>query len=187
MIIMGLDPGLTRCGVGVVQVESRRQILFRSVTVLTSNPDLNLAQRLGIIGHELETLLDDHKPDALSLERVFSQQNVSTVMGVAQISGVALYLAAARGIPVTLYTPSQVKAAVTGYGAADKRQVTSMVTKILRLEEAPKPADAADALALAITHAWNGVSVTRSADPDSGGLTPAQLAWHAAERKARRS
>ena len=103
-------------------------------------------------------------------------------MGIAQISGVALHLAAERGIAVGLHTPSEVKAAITGYGAADKAQVTTMVTRVLGLATPPKPADAADALALAICHAWRGAPAAAA----DGPLTPAQRAWRDAERTTRR-
>ena len=155
-----------------------------------------LEQRLLLISRGIAELLDRHKPQFVAIERVFAQQNVSTVMGVAQISGVALVLAAERGIPVTLHTPSEVKAAITGFGGAEKKQVGTMVARILRLSEIPKPADAADALALAICHAWRTgaaggtlpTDVARAAgiEPGAGAatLTPAQQAWRAAERSA---
>ena len=132
----------------------------------------------------LERFLDEYQPTAVSLERVFAQQNVRTVMGVAQASGVALLLSARRGLVVGLYTPTEVKAALTGYGAADKKQLGTMVAKVLRLDAIPKPADASDALALAICHGWRGAPALSSA---SGALTPAQQAWRAAERSAGRT
>ncbi|HET8795679.1 MAG TPA: crossover junction endodeoxyribonuclease RuvC, partial [Arthrobacter sp.] len=128
--------------------------------------------------------LDTHKPQIVAVERVFSQLNVSTVMGTAQASGVVIAAAARRGIPVALHTPTEVKAAVTGHGSADKASVTKMVTKILRLTDPPRPADAADALALAITHAWR--SGPNSAGAGRGAsMTAAQKAWADAESKAR--
>jgi crossover junction endodeoxyribonuclease RuvC len=126
--------------------------------------------------------MDEHRPEAFALERVFAQQNVPSVMGVAQISGIAMLLAAERSLPVGLHTPSEVKAAVTGYGNADKRQVTTMVARLLGLEELPKPADAADALAIAICHAWRRTGPAAA----SGPLTPAQQAWQKAEAASRR-
>lgn len=132
----------------------------------------------------------------MAIERVFAQHNLSTVMGVAQVSGVALHAAAKRGLPVALHTPSEVKAAVTGYGSADKKQVQAMVARILGLAEVPKPADAADALAIAICHAWRGGPApaprvggggATQASAGAAAQTPAQAAWLAAERSARAS
>lgn len=204
MRIIGIDPGLTRCGVGVVSVSSRRQVTFEHVEVVTSPATMPLPERLRTLGEAIEKILDGNRPDALAIERVFAQQNLPSVMGVAQISGVVMFLAAQRGIPVTLYTPSEVKAQVTGYGNADKSQVTNMVTRLLKLDAPPKPADAADALALAITHAWQvgrgGAALLpagsgRAATPAAaiagkirlaavpGGETPAQRAWREAERR----
>lgn len=186
MLILGLDPGLTRCGVGVVELVHPKSLVFKAVTVLRSDASEELPERLRGIGSALSMILDEHEPDVISLERVFAQHNLSTVMGTAQISGVVMYLAAQRGIPVCMYTPSEVKAAVTGYGSADKQQVTSMVTKILRLDAPPKPADAADALALAIAHGWRAMQSGASRQSGEGEKTPAQLAWLAAERRSKR-
>jgi crossover junction endodeoxyribonuclease RuvC len=187
--VLGIDPGLTRCGVGVVDVSGNRSARLVDVTVLRSAPELSLEKRLLLISDGIEEMLDRHKPAFVAIERVFAQNNVSTVMGTAQISGVALVLAARRGLTVTLHTPSEVKAAITGYGSADKKQVGAMVARVLGLAEVPKPADAADALALAICHAWRtgaaGGSLpveTPSLGAGAGTLTPAQKAWRAAER-----
>jgi len=186
--VLGIDPGLTRCGVGVVDVAPNRTATLVDVTVLRSSPELPLEQRLLLLSRGLEEMMDRHKPAFVAIERVFAQHNVRTVMGTAQISGVALLLAAQRGLTVTLHTPSEVKAAITGYGSADKAQVGAMVARVLGLSEVPKPADAADALALAICHAWRtGASggTLPTADGLAGGaLTPAQAAWRAAERGA---
>ncbi|TFB92062.1 MULTISPECIES: crossover junction endodeoxyribonuclease RuvC [Cryobacterium] len=186
--VLGIDPGLTRCGVGVVDVAGNRTATLVDVTVLRSAPDLPLEQRLLLISRGLEEMLDRHKPAFVAIERVFAQNNVRTVMGTAQISGVALLLAAQRGLPVTLHTPSEVKAAITGYGSADKAQVGAMVARVLGLTEVPKPADAADALALAICHAWrtgiSGGTLPAAPGGPAGSLTPAQRAWRAAERSS---
>ncbi len=123
--------------------------------------DLDVAKRLVRIEAEIEEWIATHKPDAVAVERVFAQHNVRTVMGTAQASGVAMVVAARHGLPVALHTPSEVKAAVTGSGRADKDQVTTMVTRILKLAERPTPADAADALALAICHVWRGGVTSR--------------------------
>ena len=188
--VLGIDPGLTRCGVGVVDVAGNRSATLVDVATLKSAPDLPLEERLLLLSRGIEDMLDRHRPQFVAIERVFAQHNVRTVMGTAQISGVALLLAAQRGLTVTLHTPSEVKAAITGYGSADKKQVGTMVARILGLTEIPKPADSADALALAICHAWRtgaagGTLPTKASIAESGpaaALTPAQKAWRAAER-----
>lgn len=181
--VLGIDPGLTRCGVGVVEVDAHRRATLVDVQVIRTAPDLALELRLLALGRGIDALIDQHRPDAMAIERVFAQQNVRSVMGVAQVSGLALRAAAEREIPVTLHTPSEVKAAVTGYGSADKKQVGAMVARLLGLAEAPRPADAADALALAICHAWRGAPAAARAS--SGSLTPAQRAWRDAEKSVR--
>jgi len=178
--VLGVDPGLTRCGVGVVDVARDRSATLVHVGVVRSDPDLPIEQRLAAIARGLRAVLDEHRPDVVAVERVFAQHNRSTVMGTAQASGIALLLAGERGLPAETHTPSEVKAAVTGYGNADKRQVQTMVARVLRLDELPKPADAADALALALCHAWRAGGPVA---PSAGGvLTPAQRAWRDAER-----
>ncbi|MCF3140395.1 MULTISPECIES: crossover junction endodeoxyribonuclease RuvC [Micrococcaceae] len=186
--VLGVDPGLTRCGIGVVDIEQNRRATMVAVGVVGTSAELTLDKRLLVIAQAIDEWLDLHKPDVVAVERVFSQMNVSTVMGVAQASGVVIAAAARRGIPVALHTPSEVKAAVTGSGTANKDAVTKLVTKILRLNAPPKPADAADALALALTHAWRAGSGMGSAGGSGKGtLTPAQKAWADAEAKARRA
>jgi len=182
--VLGVDPGLTRCGVGVVEVEHGRRPRFVAVDVVRTAPDEPLERRLLAIGRGVEALVDEHRPDAVALERVFAQANVRSVMGVAQVSGLVLRAAAERDLPVALHTPSEVKAAVTGYGAADKAQVGAMVARLLGLAEVPRPADAADALALAICHAWRRGAPTAT-DASGSGLTPAQRAWRDAEKSVR--
>ncbi|MFC8450535.1 crossover junction endodeoxyribonuclease RuvC [Kitasatospora sp. NPDC057223] len=163
MRVLGVDPGLTRCGVGVVDGEPGRPLRMAGVGVVRTPADAEIGPRLLLIEQGLEAWLDEHRPDMVAVERVFAQHNVRTVMGTAQASAVAMLCATRRGIPVTLHTPSEVKAAVTGSGRADKAQVTSMVTRLLRLDAPPKPADAADALALAICHIWRGAAAGRIA------------------------
>ncbi|WP_120520100.1 crossover junction endodeoxyribonuclease RuvC [Arthrobacter celericrescens] len=186
--VLGVDPGLTRCGIGVVDVERNRRATMVAVGVVGTSPDETLDRRLLVIAEAIDEWLDLHKPDVMAVERVFSQLNVSTVMGVAQASGVVIAAAARRGIPVALHTPSEVKAAVTGSGGANKDAVTKLITKILRLDAPPRPADAADALALAVTHAWRAGSgaAVATTGPGRSALTPAQRAWAEAEAKARR-
>jgi crossover junction endodeoxyribonuclease RuvC len=161
MRVLGIDPGLTRCGVGVVDGGIGKALTLVEVGVVRTTPELPIEDRLLLISRGIDTWIDATSPDAIAVERVFSQANVKTVMGTAQVSGLALVAAATRGIPVTMHTPSEVKAAVTGSGRADKAQVGAMVTRLLRLEVAPKPADAADALALAICHIWRGPATNR--------------------------
>jgi len=154
--VLGVDPGLTRCGVGVVDGAPGRALTLVRYGVIRTSADADIAARLLAIEVELEAWLDACRPDAVAVERVFSQQNVRTVMGTAQAGAIAIACAARRGLPVALHTPSEVKAAVTGSGRAGKEQVTTMVTKLLRIADPPRPADAADALALAICHLWRG-------------------------------
>src|SRR5690242_5493562 len=161
MRVLGIDPGLTRCGFGVVEGEVGRPLRMVAVDVVRTPADEVTALRLCAIERAVDEWLDAHRPDVVAIERVFSQHNVRTVMGTAQASGVAMVVAARRGLPVALHTPSEVKAAVSGSGRADKAQVGAMVTRLLRLDAAPKPADAADALALAICHIWRGGAQSR--------------------------
>lgn len=174
MRVLGVDPGLTRCGVGVVDGAPGRPLRMIGVGVVRTPADAEIGPRLLQIEQGLEQWLDEYRPDLVAVERVFAQHNVRTVMGTAQASAVAMLCATRRGIPVTLHTPSEVKAAVTGSGRADKAQVTAMVQRLLRLDAPPKPADAADALALAICHIWRGgaqgrIAAALAAAPRSAG------------------
>lgn len=189
MRVLGVDPGLTRCGLGVVDSRPGRRVGLVAVGVALSPAGDEVAARLDRIGTEVERWLDEHRPDAVAVERVFAQHNLRTVMGTAQVSGVIMVAARRRNLPVALHTPSEVKAAVTGSGRAPKAQVQQMVARILGLPEVPTPADAADALALAICHLWRpgGQSLAVGASAASAsGLTPAQRAWAEAETTARR-
>ncbi|MFR9798900.1 crossover junction endodeoxyribonuclease RuvC [Streptomyces sp. MS06] len=161
MRVLGVDPGLTRCGIGVVEGVAGRPLSMIGVGVVRTPADIDLSRRLLAVEQGIEGWLDEHRPEFVAVERVFSQHNVRTVMGTAQASAVAMLCAARRGIPVALHTPSEVKAAVTGTGRADKAQVGAMVTRLLRLDAPPKPADAADALALAICHIWRAPAQNR--------------------------
>lgn len=151
--------------------------------VVRSSPEAPIEQRLATIAAGIRAVLAEHGPDVVAVERVFAQQNRSTVMGTAQASGIALLLAAEHGLPAATHTPSEVKAAITGYGNAEKLQVQTMVARVLRLDALPQPADAADALALALCHAWRRGAAPVGAD---AALTPAQRAWAAAEKATRR-
>jgi crossover junction endodeoxyribonuclease RuvC len=161
--VLGVDPGLTRCGVGVVEGRPGRPCVLVAVDVVRTDPQADLPTRLMHLDRELTALIAAYRPEQVAVERVFSQHNVRTVMGTAQAGAVALLAAARAGLPVGMYTPSEVKAAVTGSGQADKAQMTAMVTRLLRLDVAPRPADAADALALAICHVWRGGAKQRLA------------------------
>ncbi|HEV7741652.1 MAG TPA: crossover junction endodeoxyribonuclease RuvC [Pseudolysinimonas sp.] len=192
MRVLGIDPGLTRCGIGVVDVAPDRRATLVYVGVVQTPPGLDLGERLLAVSTGIRAILTEYRPTAMAVERVFAQHNLRTVMGTAQASGIALALGAEHGLTVGLHTPSEVKAAITGYGSAQKAQVGAMVARVLGLDAVPKPADAADALALAICHAWRGGSGrgfdTRSAAPSAtqpAGLTKAQAAWAAAERVSR--
>lgn len=167
MRVLGVDPGLTRCGLGVVDGGSGRTVTCVAVDVVRTPVEADLANRLLLVADGVEQWLDRYSPDVVAVERVFSQYNVRTAMGTAQAGGVVALSAARRGLPVVFHTPSEVKAAVTGSGRADKAQVTTMVTRLLRLAEAPKPADAADALALAICHLWRAPMRDRLAEAKS--------------------
>ncbi|MFT4052328.1 MAG: crossover junction endodeoxyribonuclease RuvC [Microbacterium sp.] len=207
--VLGIDPGLTRCGVGVVDVARDRSARLVHVGVVRSSAAQPVSERLAAIAAGLRAVIAEHGPAVVAVERVFAQQNRHTVMGTAQASGVALLVAAEHGLPAATHTPTEVKAAITGYGSAEKLQVQAMVARILRLDVLPQPADAADALAIALCHAWrrgvpsadgpsadgpsaDGPSADGpSAEGSSAGdpravLTPAQRAWADAERGARR-
>ncbi len=161
MRVLGVDPGLTRCGLAVVQGSLGRPLSAVAYDVVRTSAQDDLGSRLVAVERRLEEWIERYHPDAVAVERVFAQHNVRTVMGTAQVSGIAIVCAARRGIPVALHTPSEVKAAVTGSGRADKAQVTAMVTRVLNLDDAPTTADIADALALAMCHIWRGSAASR--------------------------
>jgi crossover junction endodeoxyribonuclease RuvC len=172
-LILGVDPGLTRCGFGLLRTEDQSAIAYG---MFQTKPLQEPRDRVGKIFQELEKLIEEHNPNLIALERVFAQANLRSVMGVAQISGALMAIAYSRNIPLQFFTPSEVKAAVTGNGRATKDQVGMMVQRLLKLEELPKPADVADALAVAITASKRGVGVG----------TPAQSAWVKAAKAANR-
>ena len=182
MRILGVDPGLTRCGVGIIDANADRSVSLVSVTVLTTDKDFELPQRLLQLRSELAALIEEFKPERIAVERVFAQHNLRTVMGTAQASAVAFVEAAERGIPVDMHTPSEVKASVTGTGRANKVQVATMVGRLLTLPEGKLLPDATDALALAICNVWRGGAGTAP----KGALTPAQQRWRDAERQAKK-
>ena len=161
MRVLGIDPGLTRCGLGVVDRKGSQILSMIEVGVIRTTVDAPLEMRLLELETQILEWITRVKPDVIAVERVFSQLNVRTAMATGQAAGVALLLAAKAGIPVAMHTPSEVKAAVTGSGRADKKQVAMMVQKLLRLDSIPKPVDSTDALALAICHHWRGVGDTK--------------------------
>jgi len=187
MRVLGVDPGLTRCGLGVVEGGGGRSVHAVAVDVVRTPPDAAVADRLGAVADAVEAWIAEHRPDVVAVERVFAQHNVRTVMGTAQVGGVVALVAGRAGLPVAFHTPSEVKAAVTGSGRAGKEQVTAMVTRVLSLGAAPRPADAADALALAICHCWRAPMLARMAEAEARA---AEVAKHhrarlAAARRAR--
>src|SRR6201987_1562847 len=167
--VLGVDPGLTRCGLGVVEGVPGRPPSLVATGVVRTDADQDIAGRLLAIEEEIERWLTQYRPDTVAVERVFSQQNVRTVMGTAQAGAVATSGAPRRGLPVAMHTPSEVKAAVTGNGRADKDQVTTMVMRLLRMPDRPRPPDAADALALAICHLWRTPAIRARQPSTSGG------------------
>ncbi|MGV9182691.1 crossover junction endodeoxyribonuclease RuvC [Arcanobacterium canis] len=199
MIILGVDPGLTRCGLGVIEAEGGRRVKMLDVDVARTDPRGAPHRRLLTIFNSLEEKIACFSPDVVAYERVFAQENVRSVTGTAQVAGVVLLAAARAGVALGSHTPSEVKAAVTGNGRAQKLQVQQMVQRILGLPQLPRPKDAADALAIAICQAWRGgadhmVDTTRAQHGGAGmlpdnsgpGLTPAQKIWADAERLTRR-
>ncbi len=172
MRVLAVDPGLTRCGVGVVDGVPGRRLSLVEVGVIRTPSGDPTPKRLVAIEDELRRWFDRHRPEAVAIEQVFADTNVSTVVGTAQVTGVVMLLAERRGLPVATHTPTEVKAAVSGSGRADKAQVTAMVTRLLGLTTPPRPADAADALALAICHVWRGSVQTRLAEAAAAHGSP---------------
>ncbi|WP_182353547.1 crossover junction endodeoxyribonuclease RuvC [Flaviflexus huanghaiensis] len=198
MRILGIDPGLTRCGMGVIDAAGARRVAYVDVTVARSTAETAPHKRLEIIADEIDRMIALHHPDVIAVERMFAEDNVRSIISTAQVAGVAMLAASRASLPLALHSPSEVKAAVTGDGRAEKKAVQVMVQRILRLSAPPKPADAADALALAITHAWRGGAMSPTAQSaqhggaalprsDQEGLTAAQRAWAEAERGTRLS
>jgi crossover junction endodeoxyribonuclease RuvC len=183
VLVLGVDPGLTRCGVGLIRGAPGRAE-FVAADVIRTPPGLATAQRLLRLEAALEDWVERTRPDAVAVEQVFAQHNLLTVVGVAQAAGLALLVAARHGLSVATHTPSEVKAAITGSGRADKAQVGAMVSRILGLAAAPKPADAADAVARAICHAWRGAAAQRlAAAAGAGPARPRTWAEVAARRQ----
>jgi crossover junction endodeoxyribonuclease RuvC len=172
--VMGVDPGLTRCGLGVVEGGLGRPLRMIAVGVVRTPPSDDPATRLLTLQIEIDQWLARYEPDAVAVERVFAKANIKGIMGTAQASAVPMLAAARLGLPLAMHTPTEIKAAVTGNGRADKAQVTAMVTRILALDTPPKPADAADALALAICQVWRGGAQIRLQQAVASGRTRQQ-------------
>lgn len=184
MRILGVDPGLTRCGIAVIEY-SNGQFQLVYADTLRSDPKQPLADRIFSIGNLIEDVIEKHSPESIAIERVFAQANLRSVMGTAQISGVVLYLSRRYRLPISFHTPSEVKLGVTGSGRADKAQVGAMVQRLLRLEAPLKPADTADACAIAMTHAMRfGLAAGPETGSNSVPMTSAQKAWSEAIRKS---
>jgi len=164
MRVLGVDPGLTRCGVAVVEGAPGRTLVARHIGVLTTGADVEISRRLASLERGILALVMEFEPDVIAIERVFSQHNVRSAMGTAQAAAMALVVAGRLNLPVAMHTPTEVKAAVTGSGRAQKAQVAAMVVRLLKLESAPRPADAADAAAIAICQIWRGTAQRRIND-----------------------
>ena len=158
---MGIDPGLTRCGLSVVQAGRGRAVYPVAVGVARTPADAVLGKRLRELNTAVRDWIDEYQPDVVAMERLFERGEVATVIHTAHAVGVLMLAAADAGLEVFEYTPSQVKKAISGNGNANKKQMTTMITRILGLESPPKPADAADALAIAVTHCWRAPILLR--------------------------
>ena len=183
--VLGIDPGLSRCGYGAVRGTGAH---CEAVVcgVLRTDPSDELPVRLAALAAELETLVRDVRPSAIAVERVLFQVNVRTAMAVGQASGLLLAIAGREHIPVVQYSPNEVKLAVAGDGGAGKEEVQAMVTRLLRLREVPRPADAADALALALCHQWRApLRAAADGHEPAGGRLDAAIAAAVAREGAR--
>lgn len=161
MRVLGIDPGLTRCGVGIIEGDPGRTPSLLLADVVRTPAEMETGQRLASLERSLVQYLAEYRPDAIAVERVFARRDVSSIIGTAQASGVVLLVGTRAGLQVAQHTPTEVKASITGNGRADKAQVGQMVMRILKLDAAPKPADAADAVALAICHLWRAPAIAR--------------------------
>jgi crossover junction endodeoxyribonuclease RuvC len=156
MKILGIDPGTATTGFGLITKEGPKLTKI-DCGVISTSKDLDMPKRLSILFNDLKEIIQTHKPDVMSVEKLFFTNNITTAMTVSQARGIVLLVASQNNIPIAEYTPLQVKMSATGYGKATKKQVQEMVKKILKLNVIPKPDDAADALAIAICHSANVV------------------------------
>jgi len=188
MFVLGVDPGLSRCGYGLVRRSERGgRLTAVSAGVIETDPSGDLPERLLLVHQELRALLAEHCPDAVVVERVFFQVNARTAMSVGQVSGLALAAAAEAGCEVAQYTANEVKQALVGYGSATKAQVQAMVAKLLGLAVVPRPPDVADALALAVCH-LNSLGLRRAlAAVTSGTHATAVIGSGSTKRAAQRT
>lgn len=172
MFVLGIDPGLSRCGYGVVERAGRRP---RAVAagVLRTDPGLDVAHRLAALRADLHALVAEHQPDVVAIERVLFQVNVRTAIPVAQAAGIAMVEGVAAGAEVVEYSPNQVKQAVAGFGSADKDQIVRMVQTLLGIARPLRPVDAADAVALALCHLAHA-PMRRRVSAMGGGSRPAR-------------
>jgi crossover junction endodeoxyribonuclease RuvC len=173
VFVLGIDPGLSRCGYAVLRAGRRGRAEAVAMGVIRTQASLETPVRLAELQRELRLLLDEYGPVVVSVERIFFQNNARTAIGVAQASGLVLAEAASRGVPVAQYSPSAVKATVAGDGRADKVQMQTMVQMLLGLATRPRPADAADAAALALCHLAHDPNLRRTVPLGTVPLTGA--------------
>lgn len=155
MKILGIDPGIGICGFGLIETSSRTEAKALDFGVITTKVRAPLPSRLKELYESLQEVFDTTKPDAVSVEKLFFSKNITTGIAVAEARGLVLLVAEQKGLPVFEYTPNEIKKTLTGYGSAKKGQIQEMVRVHLKLKDKPRPDDAADALAAAITHALN--------------------------------
>jgi crossover junction endodeoxyribonuclease RuvC len=153
MIVLGIDPGLARLGYGVIEMTGNRAVHITHGCLTTTGDGKNTGARLSCLYDELKILFEKHNPDCAAIEKLFFSKNITSAMGVAEVRGIILLICEQEKVPVTEYTPNQVKQAITGSGRADKKQVQEMIKRLLHLQEVPKPDDAADGLSIALCHA----------------------------------
>ncbi|MCD4557381.1 crossover junction endodeoxyribonuclease RuvC [Schaalia sp. lx-100] len=199
MRVMGIDPGLTRCGLGIIDMDQGKRAGLVHVEVARTHKDLATHFRLRTVADAIDRLIHEYEPEIVAIERVFVQDNLQSVATTMQVMGAAMTCVARAGLPMAMHTPSEVKSAVTGNGTASKAQVQHMVARILGLSAVPKPADAADALAIAICQGWRGTGLLGAGDDSAvsvsisgrvrarGEMTPAQQLWAQAQAAQRRT
>ena len=194
MIILGIDPGLATLGFGVIEKDARGNCRAIDCGVLTTPKEEGLPVRLAMLEEGLQRLLDQYRPDEIAMEELFFSKNITTGIAVAHARGVALLTCVKRCGKLYEYTPMQIKQALTGYGKADKKQIQTVVASLLKLKSVPKPDDAADALGIALCHAFTSRfgelfavgNMTRTKGKNTDGDAAAQLIAEAERRRAAR-